>query len=428
MSGRGTAPRSLVAITALAVLGALACADEVIRPQCVLVPSVDSIELTLGQTAEMRATPSCVGVAAPRVRWTSSAPDVVAVDSLAGVVTARQVGEATLHAWVVGVASDTADVRVRVNCAATPTIAPTITPQTLVLPVGGTARLQASVPRPCGAPPDTVFAWQSLDASIATVDATTGVVTAIRVGQTVVRATQVANPTVSASVPVTVTAPNGSGVSLAVAPTNVVLPPAGTVTLTTSVTLPPSAPPGTSTGVAFRVADSCVARVSASGVVTGGALGLTTLTVLARADTNVRTTVGVQVGPPMLRPFLVQSIATFPSLVPIPFDSLHGTIAVTLGVDPLLIPGGGTVELILAGRSAASGVVPARRGTFALVPVTLSFDVDRRDPSGARVYAVGPQMLVGVLTTNPSEPIFAGCAAVPTQFFSFKQPVTVLGP
>jgi hypothetical protein len=417
----------------LATLGALACADEPIRPQCVLVAGSDSLQLTVGQTVTVYATPSCVGVDAPRVRWTSSAPAVVAVDSLAGTVTALQPGAAKLYASVAGVATGSATIMVGVNCPALPAIGPTVSPQSLVLPVGGTGRFRATIVvranvTTCVTALDSTFTWRSLDPSIATVDTATGVVTGIRVGQTVVRATQVSNPIVTSSVPVTVTAPNGSGVEIAVSPTSVVLPPAGTVTLTTSVRLPPSAPPGTPTDVVFRVADSCVARVSASGVVTGGALGLTTLTVLARADTNVRTTVGVQVGPPMLRPFLVQSIATFPSSVPIPLDSLHGTIAVTLGVDPLLIPGGGTVELILAGHPAASGVVPARRGTFALVPVTLSFDVDRRDPSGARVYAVGQQMLVGVLTTNPSEPIFAGCAPVPTQFFSFKQPVTVLGP
>src|SRR6478736_2048887 len=114
--------------------GALACAGDSTaadaRP-CVLTTDTPTLSVSLGQTAQARATPSCSRLGAALVRWTSSAPDVVAVDSLTGVATALQTGGATLHAKIPGEISAAIDVQVSVSCPPLPAIGPTLTPAAL---------------------------------------------------------------------------------------------------------------------------------------------------------------------------------------------------------------------------------------------------------------------------------------------------------
>ena len=394
-----------VCLVATAASAALACAGDSTAADatpCLLTTDTPSLSVALGQTAQVRATSSCARLGAALVRWTSSAPDVVAVDSLTGVATALRTGDATLHATIPGERSAAIDVRVSVSCPALPEIGPTLTPATLTLATGGVGRVRASMRRSLGAPTctvvtDTAFTFASLDTTIAVVDAT-GLVTGRRPGQAVVRASLAASPTVAASLPVTVTSALAPLAGISISPTRLALPTWGTQPLTAVVSLAAGAPAGTSTAVVFRSSNACVARVTAGDTLTAGVAGTATITALAVADTNVQADVQVVVGPTRgpLR-FTLQSITSGTPPTPADIGALRGRVAVTVNVDPSALSGGARFELALAGRIVATTPVSPVRGTFEPVPVTTTVDTDARDAAGARLYPNGPQKLVATL-------------------------------
>ncbi|HUX35091.1 MAG TPA: Ig-like domain-containing protein [Gemmatimonadaceae bacterium] len=116
-----------------------------------------------------------------RVQWTSSDPAVATVDST-GLVRGVSLGTCTITA-----ASEDKSASATV-AVVTPAVGLTVTPSTLVLFVGQTYHLAATVTDASGAVLDRVPVWSSADTTIATVNANI-LVTAVALGTTQITAT-----------------------------------------------------------------------------------------------------------------------------------------------------------------------------------------------------------------------------------------------
>jgi hypothetical protein len=296
--------------------------------------------------------------------------------------------------------------------------------------VRGSARRSLGAPT-CTVVTDTTFAFASLDTTIAVVDAT-GLVTGRRPGQVAVRASLVASPTITASIPVTVTSALAPLAGISVSPSRIVLPIWGTQPLTAVVSLAAGAPAGTSTAVVYRSSDACVARVTAGNTLTAGAAGTATITAIAVADTSVQADVQVVVGTirgPLRVAF--QSITSGTPPAPVDIAAIRGRVTVTVNVDPSELSGGARFELALAGRIVATTLLPPMRGTFEPVPVTTTVDTDARDAAGARLYPNGPQLLVATFSYGAPVSPFPECGTSSPrmdQQATVQQPVTLANP
>lgn len=403
-------------------LGVAACdaGDDGVAPTCAVTAPAGAVSVPAGETRTATATASCVGLDAPRLAWRSSAPDVAAVDSVTGQVRGLAPGSATLRASVVGLSGIGVDVPVVVT-ACVPGSGIVVSPPSVTIPIRASFATRASVAlTTCTAP--TTLTYGVDDPAIARVDSL-GVVTGLAAGETVVRIRVPQNPALAGAMIVTVTGAGGFFDPPNVSPSNITFGVGDTLRLRASVTLPPSAPAGTDTTLLFRTANPCIATVSPTGLVTGVSAGTTTLTVFARSDTNVRTTVGVTVGGPAVLRMTLQSVTTGTPPVAADLDVLRGTITVTIHVDPSLVPTGGVLELTLAGRMATSAAIPATSAGGAMLRVPLTVATDARDVTGARLYANGPTSLAVTLRTPaPAN----GCAAA--RAYSLTQSVTVRNP
>lgn len=173
----------------------------------------------------------------------------------------------------------------------------TITPPSASLTVGQSATFTAQV---LGGPNGTVrtATFSSTTPAVATVNASTGVVTAVAPGTTTIIATSTADATARASAQVNVTGTPPSTVTLTVAPS------APTIQVGQTVQLVGVVNGSTNTTVNYQSATPGVASVSNSGLVTGVSAGQAVITATAAADPNVRQLITVTVtavppGPPV---------------------------------------------------------------------------------------------------------------------------------
>ncbi|WP_121401779.1 phage tail tube protein [Pseudomonas aeruginosa] len=145
----------------------------------------ETLSLTVGEGFNFEGVVLPVG--APQgLRWTSSAPTVAAVNAVTGEVSALSAGTDTATVTVVPLVQGI-----------------TVSPTSVSIAEGATQQLTAAV-SPTGAAPGLVY--ESAAPAIATVSST-GLVTGVDVGTTTVKITSAARPSVSVTVPVTVTAP-----------------------------------------------------------------------------------------------------------------------------------------------------------------------------------------------------------------------------
>jgi len=203
------------------------------------------------------------------VIWTSSDATIANVDTT-GKVTALKVGTATITATSVN-ESKTATCKVIVNPSVNVTSV-SLNKTTDTLTVGGTDTLTATI-LPTNATSDTVT-WATSDTTIAKVDAT-GNVTAIEVGTATITATTtdggktdtckvIVNPAVSV-VPVTAVSLNKTTDGLTI----------GDIDMLTAIISPVTA---TNKIVTWTTSDTTIAKVDATGKVTGINIGTATIT------------------------------------------------------------------------------------------------------------------------------------------------------
>ena len=134
-----------------------------------VVVNPDTAGVGIGQTLQFTAT----GGTAPYT-WSSSAPAVASIDAATGLLTALTAGTTTVTATDSNGYSDT---------SGTITVSQvTVTPQTALLAVGNTLQFSASG----GTAP---YTWSSSNLAVATINATTGLLTAVGAGTATITAT-----------------------------------------------------------------------------------------------------------------------------------------------------------------------------------------------------------------------------------------------
>jgi uncharacterized protein YjdB len=137
------------------------------------------------------------------VTWTSDAPGIATVDA-AGIVTAGAPGVATITARSVFDRSVTGSARITVQSAEASIGGIDVTPSTATLTVGGSRQLTAT-PTGVVGDPDLSVTWSSSAPGVATVSSS-GLVSAVGVGNATITATSAFDATVSGSAAITVQA------------------------------------------------------------------------------------------------------------------------------------------------------------------------------------------------------------------------------
>ncbi len=217
------------------------------------------------------------------IAWNSSNPAVATVNATTGLVTGVALGTVTITA------NATNGTVFRINTSTITVAVPVLTsvgvaPATATLTTGGTQQMIASPLDQTGAPfSGAIVTWNSSNLSVATVNATTGLVTGIALGTSTITA-NATNGTVSVNGTSSIT------VALPVL-TNVEVTPA-TATLTTGGKQQLTALPFDQTGTLFSGAivtwnsnNPAVATVNATGLVTAVAQGSATITANATNGT-----------------------------------------------------------------------------------------------------------------------------------------------
>ncbi|HEY5220122.1 MAG TPA: Ig-like domain-containing protein [Gemmatimonadaceae bacterium] len=94
-------------IVAVAAIGALACGRKVVTTvedplacwnDLTVTVTPSSATLNVGDTLRLvGAVPGCTGASAPAWHWYSGAADIASVDSVSGLITARQDGQVLIY-------------------------------------------------------------------------------------------------------------------------------------------------------------------------------------------------------------------------------------------------------------------------------------------------------------------------------------------
>lgn len=240
-----------------------------------------AVSLRAGANATVSATVDAEDGAIRTVKWSSDNSAIVTVSSQ-GVLTGVSMGTTTVRAIATGNPQASATVPITVTAAR----AVLMSPQSMTLWVGDSDALRGDPE--VDFPQSRDLMWTSANPTIASVSAS-GVVTALSVGTTKIRATSVADARIQGEA------------DLRVLPARVVAisPVTSTVNIGTSRTLVPNVTiePGLSTAVTWRSTDPSIVSVSNAGVVTGVSLGTVSITAVSVADTMRRGNATVTVTP-----------------------------------------------------------------------------------------------------------------------------------
>ena len=339
----------------------------------------------VGTTRTLTATVLPANATSPAVTWTPNNPAIATV-SAAGVVSGVSVGTVNITATAGGVPS----AALSINITAIPTgVTINAAPLTTALTVGTTATLVAAV-APAAA--HQAVTWSSSAPTVATVDAA-GVVTAVAAGTAVVTATSV-DGGLTATRTVTVPPITVTGVTVSPALTNI--PVTGTVQLNPTVA-PNNA---TNRNVTWVSANTAVATVSTTGLVTGVAAGqaniiVTTIDGNFSAVSVVHVTAqppvpvtGISVAPltaslvagatQQLTTTILPATATNQAVVWASTNSLVATVSAT-GLVTAVAPGVANITVTTAdGGFVATSVItvtPVAVTGVAVVPATASVQV-----------------------------------------------------
>ena len=258
----------------------------------VTAPPVRVTSVSLDKTAltvEVRTTATLTATAKPddatnkKVTWESADPAIATVDEN-GVVTGVSTGTTTITATAKDGSGKSASCTVTVPVVKVTEVTLNKTSENLV--AGKTLTLVATM-KPDDAANKAVT-WSSADSDIATVDEN-GVVTAVAAGTTTITATAQDGSGKSASCTVTVPPIKVTGLTVDPAPAS--------VTTGKTVTLTATAKPENATDktVTWSSANEKIATVDENGVVTGVAVGTTTITATAKDGSKVKATCKVTV-------------------------------------------------------------------------------------------------------------------------------------
>ena len=230
-----------------------------------------AVQLRSGTSATLTPTLDADTGAATAIRWESTDPTIVTVS--AGVLTGIRAGVATVRAVSIG------DPRVAASSQVTVTAPRSVTIRDMPadLTIGDERQLTALVDVDENESQDVE--WSSATPTIATVTSS-GRLVAVGLGTARVRVRSLAFNGVRDSASVTVRVPR----TVSVSPRTSTLAPGETQQLVAAVQIDE----GMSTAVTWRVSDPAVAMVASTGLVTGVAPGVTTVTAVSVADSTRR--------------------------------------------------------------------------------------------------------------------------------------------
>ncbi|MEP7382296.1 MAG: Ig-like domain-containing protein [Gemmatimonadota bacterium] len=437
--------RSLIAVGA--VLGLAACGDDVsvTPPTPPLAAGIASVTVTplsitigVGEKVIMTAsvaTTQGTGTPATTVTW-SSANAAIASVSAAGEVTGVAVGTTTIRATSTADASKLGAAAVTVKAAGVQSVS--VQPTALSLAVGATATAAATVNRDAGAV--GTVTWASNNATVASVNATSGLITANAVGTAVITATSDADPSKSGALAVTVTAQPMALQSLTVTPQVITLGPGSSQVITATAT----AATGATLAFTNNAADAASGCPGVATANTNATTGSTTITAVASgscvvtitatgsgaglATNSLQATVALNIITPQVS---IQSITTGMTNTPVAVNNVQGQIEINLNFQPSGLPIDSVVVRMLqpdglkrVALQNFGGAIPAA-GILSLSVNTANFVKDMSAPSvtvdllngpstvSAQVYPRGATGSTATnCTNNPSDPTCASPVAI----------------
>lgn len=225
----------------------------------------EGINVDAGRSVSVSAVISPSNTPKRKITWKSSDEKIAKVNS-SGIITGVKSGEATITATIGEVSSS-----VNVNVLDVKVSKLTLNMSDVRLFVSEKINLKANV-HPANATNENIT-WSSSDENIATVNKD-GVVTALKEGSVVVKATSISNP--NAFVECNVTVSKIDVESFKLSHKQILLTEGEKVNLKVSNIKPSSA---TYTNVAYSIEDTNIATVNKNGVISGVKSGKTTLTV-----------------------------------------------------------------------------------------------------------------------------------------------------
>ncbi len=256
------------------------------RPTKIVV-TADPSEVEAGGTAQCSVTVEPTG-ADEDVTWSSADEDIATVDANTGLVTAKKAGKVKITATSKADPSVKGEVELTVKAKPKPTSI-TVKADPSEVEAGGTAQCSVTV-EPAGA--DESVTWASGDEDIATVDASTGLVTTKKAGTVKITATSVADPSVKGEVELTVKEKSKvkpTSITVTADPSEVEA--GGTAQCNVTVE-----PAGADESVTWSSGDENIATVDAStGLVTTKKAGKVKITATSKADPSVKGEVTVTV-------------------------------------------------------------------------------------------------------------------------------------
>ena len=244
-----------------------------------------TLSLIVGDTWQLNADVQPTFASTKELEWTSSNPEIATVSSN-GFITATGIGTATITAAAVDGSGVKAECIVSVSGVPVKSIV--LSRTSASLKATETVTLTATV-TPANASDKSVL-WSSNNNEIATVD-DNGVITAQSIGETVISATSVSNPEVTADCRITVVPTPVTEINLN--QTSVSIQVGATFEFEATI-LPETA---TNKNLSWSSSNSEVASIDANGVVTAHAIGTTTINALAGDGSGITASATVNVIP-----------------------------------------------------------------------------------------------------------------------------------
>ena len=299
------------------------------------------------------------------VVWTSDNALVATVSgsSATATITAQGPGVAIIKANA-GTASSQIEVRVLNAKSVTPTKA------AISLREGDSQTVTASVDAEAGAV--RTVSWASDNPAVATVSSA-GVVTGVSVGSATLRASATANPAISGTTLVTVTA----GRTVVLAPTTVQL----WVGDGAAISASPEVDSAQSRDVVFSSDNPTVAVVTANGYLTALSVGSTTIHAVSSADPRIKGSAQVQVFPAR-----VVSVTPYAPMLSIgETQTLQASVAIESGMSTAVT--WRTSDPAVASVSQSGQVAAVSLGTVTITAVSVA-DTMRKGTAVVTVYPV----------------------------------------
>ncbi|GHV96450.1 hypothetical protein AGMMS50293_27700 [Spirochaetia bacterium] len=229
----------------------------------------------MGGTVQLTATVSPADAANKGVSWESDKPAIATVNTATGLVTGVAAGTAKIKVTTTD-GSKTDEVTVTVDASVVLVTGVSINPASpAAIGIGGTVQLAAAVSP--GNATNKEVSWQSLNTAIATVNASTGLVTGVAAGTATIKVTTAdggKTDEVTVTVDAGIAIVHVDSVSISPAPPPAILIGA-TVQLSAEVT-PSNA---SNKGVSWESLHPAIATVNDTGLVTGVASGTATIKV-----------------------------------------------------------------------------------------------------------------------------------------------------